>query len=154
MGPVLRLGAPLREIQMTSYEKAFEFAMKWEGYKSDDPDDPGGRTVFGISARYFPETVKKIWDLPKDKARQEAKEFYYHEFWLKNHCDLLEEKLAITVFDCSINPGPGACAGFLKLTRDWQQLLFCRIDHYVSGAKDKYIRGLVNRSVALWQYLR
>jgi lysozyme family protein len=139
---------------MTPFEKGFAFAMRWEGYKSDDPDDPGGRTIWGISARYFPEVVKELWDLPKEESLARAKEFYLKEFWLKNHCDTLEEQLAIAVFDSAINPGPGACAQFLKLGKDWQGLLFFRINHYASGAKDKYLRGLVNRSVALWHYLR
>ena len=28
---------------------------EWEGFKSLDPDDPGGETVYGISRHYHPE---------------------------------------------------------------------------------------------------
>lgn len=58
-----------------SFEKIIEFTLKWEGFLSDDKDDPGGLTKYGISQKHHP--ALNIPELTLD----EAKELYRKEYW-------------------------------------------------------------------------
>ena len=44
---------------MSSFQKAIEFVLRWEGGYVNDPDDPGGETNFGISKRAHPDHHQK-----------------------------------------------------------------------------------------------
>jgi hypothetical protein len=88
-----------------NFEKAFEFLMKYEGYKSNHKNDPGGRTIYGISEKYHPIVVNELWDLQPSIAKKNAKEFYKREYWDKVDGDDLPDKIDILVFDIFVNPG-------------------------------------------------
>jgi len=137
-----------------NYDQAFKFVMKWEGYKSDDPDDPGGRTIFGISARSWPETVEVLWDQPKKIVYAKAKDFYYHEYWLKANCDKIPWPMDIFKFDTAVNLGVHRSNIFEMLAKSPDDFLLLRITRYVQRAKDKFLRGLLNRVVDLYHEWR
>lgn len=135
-----------------NFDRAFVFAMKFEGYKSDDPDDPGGRTIFGISARFWPSVVAELWDLPKEEAYARAREFYQREYWLASGCDGLPSPDDVFVFDSAVNIGIERAARLYNLARDPFDFLFRRIAFYVqiaTGNKLKFLRGWISRVLAL-----
>jgi len=132
-----------------NFDKSFGFSIKWEGYKSDDPDDPGGRTIFGISARSWPGTVEALWDLPRGVAYEKAKDFYYREYWLKANCDRIPWPMDIFKFDTAINLGIHRSNVFETLAKSPDDFLLLRITRHVQRAKDKFLRGLLNRVIAL-----
>ena len=39
------------------FDAAVSYVLKWEGGYSNDPDDPGGETNFGISKRAYTRTL-------------------------------------------------------------------------------------------------
>lgn len=83
-----------------SFERAFEIVIGHEGGLVDDPRDPGGLTKFGISQRAYPSLDIKALTL------EQAKGIYYEDYWLKAGCDqLVDEPMAILVFDCAVNQG-------------------------------------------------
>lgn len=83
-----------------SFDRAFEIVVGAEGGLVDDPHDPGGLTKFGISQRAYPNL--DIRNLTLDQAR----DIYLHDYWLKAGCDhLVDEAMAILVFDCAVNQG-------------------------------------------------
>ena len=146
-----------------NYDKAFEFIMKWEGYKSDDPDDSGGRTIFGISERFHPETVKRLWDLPKAEAREEAKIFYKVEYWDRYRCGGYADGEDVFFFDCYINMKPSDVGiireSIFKLGYGLADPFFARMRLYSQKVKEKpikikYLRGWLNRVIDLWEYLK
>lgn len=128
-----------------NFNKAFEFAMKFEGYKSDDPHDPGGRTIFGISARSWPAVVAELWDLPKADAYARAREFYEREYWLAAGCDRLSYPNDVLLFDAAVNLGVGRASAMYAVSNDYSDFLFRRINHYVKTAKTEFLRGLIRR---------
>lgn len=80
--------------------RAVEFTLKWEGYKSDDPHDPGGLTIWGLASRYHPEV--KVWaGLPPEESKERAKEVYYHRYW-KRFGEGLPWPLCLFVFDTAV----------------------------------------------------
>lgn len=141
-----------------NYDKAIEFVLSHEGYKSDDPDDRGLRTIFGISERSHSETVERLWDLPKAEAREEAKIFYKAEYWDKIDAEVLNDRYDIFLFDVAVNMGTRMVIRYIDLEYDLFEMFMARIKYYVEIAKYKnnikYLRGWLNRVIALWGYLK
>lgn len=82
------------------FDIAFKFVCKWEGGLSNDEDDPGGLTKYGISKAAFPNI--DIGNLTIDGAKEIYKKYY----WDKCKCDFLPPKTAVVVFDFAVNGGP------------------------------------------------
>lgn len=99
---------------MNDFEYAFAFIMKWEvGNKPDggytnDPDDPGGETKYGISKRSYPDLdIKRL-------TYEKAKTIYHVDYWLKMKCDLMPPPIALIVFDAAVNQGTGAAPKMIQ----------------------------------------
>lgn len=71
-----------------------------EGGYSNDPQDPGGETNFGISKRSYPNL--DIAGLTEGQAI----DLYYSDFWVPSGCAALNNGLDLWVFDGEINHGP------------------------------------------------
>lgn len=88
------------------FESEVEKVFEREGYWTDDPDDPGGLTIWGISARSYPDDVAIMKDMDRETARTWAKNIYYRDFWSMCGAEhLANEGLGLTamqVFDLSI----------------------------------------------------
>ena len=139
----------------TNFERAFDFAMKWERHRSDDPRDPGGLTIWGISSKYWPDVVAQIKDLPKEESLAKARDFYHEKYWLKMGCDRIGSPLDIVVFDTAIIPGPKAATVLLEVTHDWRDYLFLRIAHLASSSvADTFLKGWINRIMDLWRMVK
>lgn len=75
---------------------------------TDDPDDPGGLTKYGISQRAYPNL-----DI-RNLTRPDAEELYYRDYWLKYHCDELPDAIAFVLFDGVVNQDAGAIIKLLQ----------------------------------------
>ena len=96
IGIYLKLTTPKIDIS----DKAIEYALKNEGLYSNDRDDAGGETKFGISKRSYPRL--DIKNLSIEKAR----EIYKKDFWeSQNYKNIKNEDLAIKIFDLAVNVG-------------------------------------------------
>ena len=98
---------------MTAFDKAFDYTMVWEGGSktTNDPDDPGGLTRFGISKRSHPDV-----DI-ENLTEEGAKTLYALGYWGGINGNLLAEKserLAIKVFDVGVNMGTVRAVKFLQ----------------------------------------
>ena len=133
-----------------SFEKAIEFALKWEGGYINHPDDPGGETNFGISKRAYPSL--DIANL----TEEQAKEIYRRDYWDKCGCNSLPEPEDLIVFDTAINMGVNRALKLmeqvsLSVTLDWRDYLFHRIEFYNQLNKPMFLRGWINRVLALYK---
>ncbi len=106
------------------FERCLEMLFDIEGGYSDDADDPGGETMWGISRRYHPE----MWtDGPP--SRGDASGFYRREYWVPSGAVLLEnERMAWQVFESAVHFNPRASGRFLqrafnRLVRGWRPRL-------------------------------
>jgi lysozyme family protein len=80
--------------------KAFDYVMMHEGGYSNDQNDAGGETRYGISKRSYPHI--DIKNLTKDQAKQ----IYFCDFWLKAKCEEINDNnLAIKFFDLAVHIG-------------------------------------------------
>ena len=133
----------------SNFDEALKFVLKWEGGYSNDPNDPGGETKYGISKRSYPEL-----DIRKLTLKQ-AKEIYYQNYWLKSGCDKLPFPFNIVVFDTSVNMGRRRAMEFLNTYNDWRDYLLKRLYVYSKFKQAKlYFRGWANRTLDLYKYIK
>lgn len=96
---------------MTDYfEIAFKEVIAAEGGYSDDPNDSGGKTKYGISQKAYP--TLDIASLTLD----DAKAIYKRDYWDKVKGDLLPYPLNIFVFDSAVNQGVATAIKLLQRT--------------------------------------
>lgn len=137
-----------------NFLKSIIFILQWEGYKSDDPEDKGGRTIFGISERIYPVEVKEMWDMPKEDARVRAIDIYLKDYWIPLGCDIIEPPMDIISFDCAVNQGIGTARRFIIESSDPFDYLIKRIARYKDIGDPKYLKGWLNRIIALYQTIK
>ena len=86
-----------------SFNHALDVILGAEGGYSDDADDPGGKTRYGIT-----ESVARIYGYYGDMKEfplETAKMIYQAEYWYKAKCELYPPPLDLLMFDCAVNQG-------------------------------------------------
>lgn len=84
------------------------FVLTQEGGLTDDANDPGGLTSYGIDQRSHPDV--DIRNLTRDGAIA----IYQADYWLKSRADKLPPALAMIYADAAVNQGLGAAAVLLQ----------------------------------------
>jgi lysozyme family protein len=84
-----------------AFDAAFEITIGHEGGYTNDPNDPGGETKYGISKAAYPNL--DIANLTLDQAEQ----IYFNDYWSKAGCNSCAPALGILVFDAAVNNGLG-----------------------------------------------
>jgi len=144
---------------MKNFKEALQFVLKWEGFISNDPNDPGGLTIWGISYRSYPKEVLEIErlinEVKKDEAFKIAEKIYYENYWLKAGCDKLSSPMDLVLFDTAVNMGRSRAKEFYDASTDWQDFLFRRIAFYTKCKNaNLYLRGWTNRVIALYHFVK
>lgn len=94
---------------MSGFAQALPVVLGAEGGYSDDPDDRGGATNYGIT-----EATYNAWRgskglpfrLVKDIERDEVEAIYHERYWIAGKCDALPWPLSLAHFDACVNHGP------------------------------------------------
>ena len=86
----------------TNFDKAFQWVILGvEGGYVNHPQDPGGRTIYGITEKYYP----KEWE-NGPPTLDRAKQFYFDTFWEPLHLSNIDAvEIAIEVFDSAVLHG-------------------------------------------------
>ncbi len=103
---------------MSAFEKALEITLYWEGgYKVHRNPGESAITFAGIYRKSFPywEGWKYIDQGNIEAAIPLVKKFYREHFWNVIKGDLLPEKLAIVLFEASVNIGVRRAIKLLQL---------------------------------------
>ncbi len=97
------------------FNQAMSILRIREGGYSDDPQDPGGETMDGITARlaraYGYQGAMK--DIPATLVSHIA----WQEFWVKAHCDDAPDAVRYDLFDMAFN------SGFVEAVKVLQQAI-------------------------------
>lgn len=117
----------------TPFTQALTFTLKWEGGYANNPNDPGGETMKGITKKVY-----DVWrikhGLPTRNVREiettELHSIYYNSYWLKASCHKMPLPLAVAVFDCAVNMGTS------RAIRHLQRIL-CVHDDGIWGPKSQ-----------------
>lgn len=86
-----------------NFDLAFDRLMIHEGFYSDNPSDPGGKTTWGVTedvarANHY---IGPMRDLPQIFA----KNIYRASYWTPINADLLPDACRYDVFDGAVNSG-------------------------------------------------
>lgn len=94
------------------FETAFALLLGHEGEFSDHPDDPGGKTRFGITESVAREVGFKgdMRELPMDLAQR----IYLEKYWKPIRADDLPPGVRYAVFDGAVNSGPAQATRWLQ----------------------------------------
>lgn len=100
---------------MADFKKAIKVVLDHEGGFSNDPDDPGGATKFGISLRFL-KTIGEFGDFDGDGdidvddikllTIERSSFIYQREWWNRHRYNLInDDEIATKILDWSINMG-------------------------------------------------
>ena len=84
---------------MDAFQAAVCFVLDAEGGQSNDPDDPGGLTRYGIAQASHPDV--DVYHL----TERAAIDLYRAQYWDPLHLDLLPSRIAVAVFDGAVQHG-------------------------------------------------
>lgn len=87
----------------TAFEQAFTALIGNEGGYSNNPHDPGGETMWGVTARVARAQgyTGPMRDLPLAVAQHIAKA----EYWDRYQCDAMDPRIGFEIFDAAYNGG-------------------------------------------------
>lgn len=102
--------ARVTENKMASFDLAIDKTLEREGRDeySDNPNDAGGPTKYGISLRFYLDAVdgEATAEVIKNLTEDNAKAIYKKHFWLKASCDKIQNQpIANKIFDLAVNMG-------------------------------------------------
>lgn len=88
---------------MSAFDDAFDALIGNEGGYSNHPQDPGGETMWGVTARVARAYgyTGPMRDLPRETAKAIAKKLY----WDPLHLDSFDSRVAFQIFDANYNGG-------------------------------------------------
>lgn len=100
------------------FARAFSELLVLEGVDSNDPDDPGGQTRYGITAAEW--MTRHAGHPPKPLIKitiYDAQKFYEAFYWQEPGLDRLAAVAPLVAWECfeaGVNCGPGTAVKFLQ----------------------------------------
>ena len=99
-----------------NFESCLKFVLHHEGLWSDDPRDPGGATMKGVTLAVYREYLGR--EASKDELRNipdtHLHDLYKSRYWDKVKCNDLAPGVDLVVFDLAVNGGVGRAAKILQ----------------------------------------
>lgn len=108
--------------QLGNFQRALEFVLRWEGGWADNPNDPGGATMQGITLATFTRWrhTMGMGAPTKDDLRNiqpdERDAIYYQWYWLASGSHELAWPLCLAQFDTAVNAGVGRASEMMNLS--------------------------------------
>ena len=89
-------------------DRAITLVLRLEGEETNDPDDPGGRTKYGLTQRTYPEIdFNALTEI-------QARAIYKVEWWDKYGYAQLPGAIAVLLFQLAVNIGPATAHSLLQ----------------------------------------
>lgn len=88
--------------------RAHPITAGWEGGWSNHKDDPGGKTMYGVTEAKWFEWLDRHGFKRRPVSsitKGEALQLYYEEFWIKAGCESLFPGVDLAVYDAGVNSG-------------------------------------------------
>jgi len=122
-----------------NFDEAFVRLLGNEGAYANDPRDPGGETMWGITKRV---ALANGYAGPmREMTQAQAKAIYLPLYWNAAHIDSLPYELRFHVFDAAVNSGVGQSVR-------WVQRAVGAVDDGVVGPETLGALATVPGSVA------
>ena len=104
---------------MADFTRAHAFVAKWEGGYVNDPQDPGGETIFGISRRAHPHwagwKLVDTGDRGSEALKKDTEKLYRMAYWGPLLADQYpSQRLATLVYQAAVNCGVSTASRWLQ----------------------------------------
>jgi len=148
----------------TFFKMALAFTLKWEGGFSNHVDDPGGRTMKGVTQTTYDKYREDMGMLSQDVAKitePEIEDIYKRYYWDPAGCSEQSPGIAIALFDFAVNSGVKRAKAYLGYCLNAADPLPCYLHqremffkNIATGGKEVFLKGWLNRLNALREYTR
>jgi lysozyme family protein len=127
--------------------------MKDEGGYSNDPDDAGGPTKYGITIADVRKYIKKDATAEDVKAltEDEAKVIYKQRYWDALNCDNLPSGVDYTCFDYGVNSGIGRPKVALNKFKDKTG---ADLINAINDERMDFLKGLVSKKPSQQKFMK
>ncbi|MFJ9533327.1 glycoside hydrolase family 108 protein [Herbaspirillum sp. NPDC101396] len=99
-----------------NFDQAFDLLIGHEGGYANDPRDPGGETMWGVTATVA--RANGYAGAMKDFPRDAAKAIYRAKYWNAVRADELPDFIRFDVFDAAVNSGVNQSIKWLQRAVD------------------------------------
>ena len=104
---------------MADFKAAHQFVAKWEGLYSNDPDDSGGETVYGVSRVHHPDwegwALVDAGDKGSDTLKEMSEKLYRLRYWIPLSLEQIKsQRLATAVYQGAVNCGLSQAGKWLQ----------------------------------------
>jgi lysozyme family protein len=133
-----------------NFSKGVNILFDLEGYKSDNPNDKGGLTKYGIAQAYHPDI--DVANLTLDQA----KEIYLKEYWIPLGCDDREYPFDVVLFVQGVNMWLRAKT-YLDQSHGLLDFFMLNLNYYASRSSDQrkaFLTGWCNRLIKLYHAIK
>jgi lysozyme family protein len=110
--PGIGLAGQLAEACTMNFDEAFTALLGHEGGYSNNPADPGGETMWGVTWRVA--RANGYMGPMRDMPVEFAKGLYYARYWKSVRADELPTGVRFDAFDASVNSGPEQATKWLQ----------------------------------------
>jgi hypothetical protein len=121
---------------------------------TNDSNDPGGLTVWGLSQVYNPEVYDGM-------PEAEIKDIYYRKYWKAAGCNDAPFPMDIVLFDGCVNPqndpdlpDRGNKELINLIPENWQDFLLMRMRRYMEHSQKVFVKGHLFRVVKLYDKIK
>lgn len=123
-----------------NFEKALQITLAYEGGYVNHPDDPGGMTNMGVTAKVWAEfTGRRLFTITEKEMREltleQIKPLYKRKYWDACKCDQLPSGLDILVFDFAVNSGPA------RAIKELQRCINVAVDGLIGPDTLKHVKS-------------
>ena len=144
---------PPRYDPTPEFLKALAFVLAHEGGWADNPQDPGGATMKGITIGAYTRwrAAQGLEEPTNDDLRaitdDEVEQIYLGDYWLASGADKLKWPVSLAHFDAAVNSGVGQAATFLAQSGgDFNEYMGQRVTWYTNlGKWDLFGKGWTRR---------
>jgi len=133
-----------------NFEKSIALLFRLEGLESDDKNDLGGFTRYGISQKYHPDV-----NVPK-LTKEQAIQIYLDEYWVPPGCDELDYPMDMCMFIQAVNVGVSRAREFMENSDGLLGFFMANLNHYCTrpeAQRNVFLTGWCNRLIKLWREL-
>ena len=140
------------------FDNAFQILIINEGGYSNNPMDSGGKTIYGITQRDYPDAFAVCADLYKQKlfllALDYAKRFYKKNFWNDLYKEIPDSSLSFKIFDLSVNRGTVTAIKLLQRTLYYEFKKTIKIDGKFGQITLGAIKSINNQEMLYEKYIK
>lgn len=140
--------------------KCIKFVLEREGWNSNNKNDYGKRTIWGLCEKWEPKEVAIMSEMTEEESKEYATDYYYRNYWLKLNLEQFDIKLGLIIFNLSEAMGMYKEMAWItnipkEATLEWILLKAVKVRTERCNndpTQREFLRGWINGILLLWDY--